>query len=255
MRVIVTRPDSEAQRWVQDLRHRGFDAVALPLIKIAPATQPAALHAAWRQLEHCRAAMFVSGNAVRQFFAQMPPHSRWPASARAWGTGPGTREALIDAGVDGAAIDSPPLQAVQFDSEALWQEVAGQVRTGDRVLIVRGGDAGGVANGRDWLAEQLVAAGARVETVVAYLRQRPELGAGELSQAQQAATSESAWLFSSSQSITHLRELLPQQAWSQARAVATHARIAQAARQAGFGVVCESRPDLDAVVAALESFR
>ncbi|MGE3348297.1 MAG: uroporphyrinogen-III synthase, partial [Ramlibacter sp.] len=39
-----------------------------------------------------------------------------------------------------------------------------------------------------------------------------------------------------------------------ARAVATHPRIAQAAREAGFGVVCESRPALADVVASIESF-
>jgi uroporphyrinogen-III synthase len=37
--------------------------------------------------------------------------------------------------------------------------------------------------------------------------------------------------------------------------VATHPRIAQAARDAGFGVVCESRPTEEAIVAALESIR
>ena len=42
--------------------------------------------------------------------------------------------------------------------------------------------------------------------------------------------------------------------WDRARAIATHPRIAHAARRAGFGVVCESRPSVEAVVAALESF-
>ena len=46
---------------------------------------------------------------------------------------------------------------------------------------------------------------------------------------------------------------LPAQDWGRARAVATHPRIAQAARQAGFAVVCESRPTLDEVVASIES--
>jgi uroporphyrinogen-III synthase len=47
--------------------------------------------------------------------------------------------------------------------------------------------------------------------------------------------------------------MLPAQTWESARAVTTHPRIAKAARSAGFGVVWESRPTLDAVVASIES--
>jgi uroporphyrinogen-III synthase len=41
--------------------------------------------------------------------------------------------------------------------------------------------------------------------------------------------------------------------WRQARAIATHPRIAQAARAAGWGVVVESRPALDDIVMCLRS--
>ena len=123
------------------------------------------------------------------------------------------------------------------------------------MLIVRGGDADGASAGRDWLADQVAAAGGRAEMVVSYLRKPPQPSPAQLQQAVDAARGGDVWLFSSSQAVAHLRALLPQQDWSQARAVATHARIAQAARRAGFGVVCESRPALEAIVAALESFR
>jgi uroporphyrinogen-III synthase len=69
----------------------------------------------------------------------------------------------------------------------------------------------------------------------------------------QAAIDGSVWLFSSSEAIANLQALLPQQSWSQARAIATHARIGQAAKNAGFSVVCESRPVLASVVASIES--
>ena len=254
MRVFVTRPESEARRWVDDLSQRGFDAVPFPLIAILPplATQP--LRDTWDALDRYRAAMFVSGNAVHQFFAQRPGQRRWPAGTRAWATGAGTRNALLEAGVDRACIDSPPPDAKQFDSETLWETVASQVRPGDAVLIVRGGDAGGASSGRDWLAEQLTAAAAKVDTVVAYRRGPPTLDAQQIAQAQAGAAG-GVWLFSSSEAIGHLAKLLPAQQWSDARAVATHPRIAAAARRCGFGVVCESRPSLAAVVTVLESFR
>lgn len=255
MRVVVTRPESEARRWVDDLRQGGFEVLEFPLMAIAPVTDPAGLQAAWRELAQARAAMFVSGNAVRHFFAQRPPGTQWPAGTRAWATGPGTRNALLGAGVPAEAIDAPAASAAQFDSETLWAQVASQVGTGDRVLIVRGGDADGTSAGRDWLADQVNAAGGRAERVVSYRRGPPQPGALQLQLAVEAARPGHTWLFSSSQAVAHLRAMLPQQDWSQARAVTTHARIAQAARRAGFGVVCESRPALEAILAALESFR
>ena len=47
MRVIVTRPQREAQRWVQDLTARGLGVAALPLIEVAAVTDAAE---SWRSL-------------------------------------------------------------------------------------------------------------------------------------------------------------------------------------------------------------
>jgi len=255
MRVLVTRPLAEAGPWVRELRERGFDAVSLPLIEIRSAPDAAPLREGWRDLASLRAVMFVSANAVREFFARRPADAAWPAATRAWSTGPGTRRALIDAGMHESQLDSPTEDAPRFDSEALWARVAAQVRPGDRLLIVRGGEADdSQGSGRDWLADQLQAAGAQVQSVMAYVRAMPELSQSERDEAL-AGASAGVWLFSSSQAIAHLQALLPGQSWAQARAIATHPRIAQAARDASFGVVCESRPALPDVIAALESFR
>jgi uroporphyrinogen-III synthase len=254
MRVFVTRPASEARPWVEELRRHGFDAIAFPLIAILPPTDAASLRAAWQQLHSYRAAMFVSGNAVRHFFAEQPVGGGWPPAARAWATGAGTRSALLEAGVPAGCIDTPAPDAAQFDSETLWTGVAAQVQPGDRVLIVRGGDERGVATGRDWLAGQVSAAGATVETAVAYRRAPPALEPQQLASARAGADA-GVWLFSSSEAVVHLVRLVPSQDWQNARALATHPRIAEAARRAGFGVVCESRPPLEAVVAVLESIR
>ena len=88
IRVLVTRPAAEAQRWTEALRAHGIEAESLPLIEIAPLADTSSLQAAWQTVSEQKALMFVSANAVRHF----PFHAAALAQAglRAWGTGPGT---------------------------------------------------------------------------------------------------------------------------------------------------------------------
>ncbi|MDD2547260.1 MAG: uroporphyrinogen-III synthase [Burkholderiaceae bacterium] len=266
-RVLVTRPAREAAAWTEQLRAHGIPAFALPLIAVRACRDPAshaALAQAWEQLPRYRAVMFVSANAVRCFFASKgaPEHTPTALEApflRAWAPGPGTARALRAAGVAAAQIDGPAPDAVQFDSEALWQQVAPQVRPGDRILVVRGRAAGASAapqalgQGRDWLARQIAAAGAQVDFVVAYERGAPRFTPTDLALARQAAHDGTLWLLSSSEAVACLREALPGQTWDQARALSTHPRIAEAAHAAGFGQVHACRPALEEVVASIES--
>jgi len=255
VRVIVTRPQPEAGRWVEQLRSRGVDAVALPLIDIAPVRDPAALQQAWSEIDAQAAVMFVSAAAVRHFFGAAAGSQRDRYPAMAWATGPGTAHALRVAGVPAERIAQPPADSAQFDSEALWRVVQNDVRPRDRVLIVRGAGADGEAAGRDWLASRLVEAQAVVTTVPAYRRELPDWTPAQCVLAQEAAADANAvWFFSSSEAIGNLVRLLPGQGWEASRAIATHERIGQAAQQAGFGVVCLSRPAVDALCTALESF-
>ena len=267
-RVIVTRPAREAAQWVAQLTAHGITAAALPLIAIGPCTDPAAqqaLQQARAQLARYTALMFVSGNAALYFF-----EPNWPLALdgqaltaikiRAWSPGPGTAQALRQAGVPPGCIDGPAADAAQFDSEALWQQVRGQIGPGSRVLIVRGRSAtpdgaheSAQGTGRDWLAQQITAAGGSVDFVVAYQRGAPQLSADAVALAQQAARDGSLWLLSSSEAVAHLAQALPGQHWGAAQALATHPRIAQAARSAGFGRVRECRPALADVVASIES--
>ena len=110
------------------------------------------------------------------------------------------------------------------------------------------------ADGRDWLATQLAQGGVQVDHVVAYQRCSPVFDPAQRSLVQTAAVDGSVWLLSSSEAVANLSVLMPGQSWNAARAVATHPRIAQRARELGFGVVCESRPILSSVVASIESF-
>ncbi|RYF14215.1 MAG: uroporphyrinogen-III synthase [Comamonadaceae bacterium] len=251
MAVVLTRPPQEAAHWAAHLRGHGIESVVLPLLAIGPAPDPDALRDAAAHVQRYAAVMFVSANAVHGFL----PIAPGLGLARAWAPGPGTRDALCAAGVPADRIDAPAADAAQFDSEALWLQVRGQLHSGDRLLLVRGGDAEGRSQGRDWLAQQLVASGVQVDTVVAYTRRMPDWSAMQRTQARQAAEGGSLWLFSSSEAARNLARLLPGQDWSRSRALATHPRIAEAVRALGFGDVRESRPALHDVVASIESAR
>ncbi|MDB5743213.1 MAG: uroporphyrinogen-III synthase [Polaromonas sp.] len=281
VRVLVTRPARDAEPWVRQLRQAGLAAEAFPLIDIAPAAgadQRQALDEAWQALDGYAACLFVSGHAVDSFFqpnpafahappaqdainkiafrgaAGIPPHLRFMAP------GPGTVAALLAAGVPAAQIDAPAPDASQFDSEALWDVIGGRDWQGARVLIVRGLSEGapGSSSGRDWIASRWRAAGASVDFVAAYQRRAPCLSQAQVERAQAASADGSVWLFSSSEAVGNLIRQAGLQGvdWGRARAVATHHRIVDAARAAGWGVVVASRPalkDILAVLASIES--
>lgn len=285
--VIVTRPADDASRWVTELRFAGWAAEALPLIDIEPSTSGhdgQALRLAWQSLPDYAACLFVSRNAVEFFFRPsahtagdtrkgdtpepsssvmlpLPPQVRWLAP------GPGTVAALRAAGVSEAQIDAPPPDAGQFDSQALWQVVGQRDWRGRQVLIVRGDSPASAtssattgapardsaAPGRDWITQQWVGAGAVVTTISVYRRCAPAFGEIQLNRAREASRDGSIWLFSSSEAVANLTEhnALGGICWHAARAVATHPRIAARARQAGWGVVVESRPALTDIGQAL----
>jgi uroporphyrinogen-III synthase len=231
MRLIVTRPAAQAAEWVDGLRARGLEAEALPLIGIAPPADLLPVQRAWAELGDAALVMFVSANAVEQFFAARPPAAVWPPALSAASTGPGTTAALQSHGV--SQVEEPPADAPQFDSEALWVRLRERRWQGRRVWVVRGEE------GRDWLAQQFQAAGAELRFISAYRRLPPTLDDAAralLSRAQDEPAAH-GWLFSSGEAIGHLRRLAPAADWSNALALASHPRIADAAREAGFGRV------------------
>ena len=277
-RAIVTRPEPDAGRWAQQLAQAGIPAEAFALIDIAPLSAAAdaqALEQAWQGLDGYAACLFVSGHAVAHFFKKkrlfaqdaraqaamdkvadgsfsgIPPRLRFMAP------GPGTVAALRAAGVPAAQIDAPAADARQFDSEALWQAIGARDWQGRRVLVVRGQSAGAEAasSGRDWIVRQWQDRGASVDFVGVYQRRAPLLTDAQVARARQASADGSVWLFSSSEAVANLVGLAGLQGvdWRRARAVATHARIAQAVRAAGWGVVVESRPALQDIRQTLGS--
>lgn len=249
-RVLVTRPQPQADEWVAQLQALGLSAGALPLLDIAAPADPSLVHAAWQGLAALALVVFVSPSAVDRFFALQPAGAGWPAGTIAAGVGPGTRRALRQAGVPDAAITAPGAESAQFDSEALWALL--RVRrpwAGVQALVVRG------EGGREWLADTLRQHGAQVHFVEAYRRTvpLPDAAGAALLQAALAHPAGHCWLFSSSEAAGHLPTLAPGADWSAASALATHPRIVEAARRLGFGRVRGVSPSPQAVAEALQT--
>lgn len=254
MPLLITRPRAQADAVVSELHALGVDARPLPLIGIEPVAggaAPAELARAWATLPEVRLVMFVSANAVAHFFAAAPAGSAWPAGATtlAGSTGPGTTAALRAAQVPAACIRQPAAEAARFDSEALWAQLQHERWAGARVLVVRGD------GGRDWLADTLREAGAEVTFVTAYRRTMPVWSAAEheLLAAAVRQPQAFAWHFGSSEAVRRLVELSPARAWRASLAYATHPRIAQAAREAGFTRVRDIAPTTAALAAGWRS--
>ena len=89
--VLVTRPADQAAEWVQALQGRGVQALALPLIGIAPAADPIPVDAAWAALGGYQLLVFVSPNAVSRVFAHRPAGPAWPAARGVASATPRTR--------------------------------------------------------------------------------------------------------------------------------------------------------------------
>lgn len=244
--LIVTRPAAQAAALIDELRSRGVAASALPLIEIAPPPDPAAVATAWAGLAGDALAFFASANAVEHFLGARPAGLHWPDATLAAGPGPGTAAALRAGGVPAPLVVEPAAGAASFDSEALWEQLRPRDWRGRRVLLVRG------EQGRDWLAEQLHAAGAEVHAVAAYRRRAPQPDAAGRALLARALAEPGAylWHFSSSEAVQYLSALAPDATWRGAAAVVTHPRIAAAARALGFGAVDEIAPGVEGLLRA-----
>lgn len=264
MTLLVTRPEPQASAWAKRLREQGVDAQALPLIAIGPPPQPTDVARLWHELRDHRALMFVSPAAVDWFFRLRPDGIGWPGDTLAAAPGPGTAEALLDAGracgLRRAQVLTPADTATQFDSEALWPVLAPLDWQDRRVAIVSGGEQQG-ASGRTWLSEQWRQRGASVHAIQAY--QRTPTGWTPAQQALARAALDAperhTWLISSSQALDfllqhHLPGLrAPSVPAQDLRLLCTHPRIAAHAQALGAADPQLCAPTLSAVVQARRS--
>ena len=161
LRVLVTRPQAQAQSLVDMITLRGGTAVSVPAIDVVGVTASAALREAVQRCGEYDAVIFVSANAVK--FADEVSRLRELSLRAVFAPGKATAAALRNVGVDGVQIPEHG-----FDSEALLALPSLKSVENQRIAIVRG------SGGRDLLRDKLSGRGALVEYVDVYRRQRPE---------------------------------------------------------------------------------
>jgi uroporphyrinogen III methyltransferase / synthase len=165
-RIVVTRPEHQAEDMAQRLRARGAEAVIVPAITIVPPPDPARLDAALSVLGSYDLVAFTSANGVDRAFEAL---SRARRDARAFGgafvaaIGPGTEAAL------GRRAILADVVAAEFRGEGLAEAILAKLASHPapagkppRVLILRAFAA------RDVLPAALRAAGVDVDIVAAY---------------------------------------------------------------------------------------
>lgn len=250
--VIVTRPEAGGRALAEALGARGFEALWLPAFEIGPAPDEPAARAALAQLADFDLAIFVSPAAVRATAALLA--GTWPAGTAIGAVGAGTARAVAQSipGAQAARLIAPD-EADEHDagSEALWDALTRAALRPQRVLLLR------AEGGRAWLADRLTGAGAHVTAVAVYSRRAHSASDDEIAALRRwrNAGRAPAMLVTSSEAVDVLLRQIDRAGardWLRAGlALATHARIAERLRAAGFARVALAAPRADAIVAAL----
>jgi uroporphyrinogen III methyltransferase/synthase len=158
-RIVVTRSREQAGEFIDMLEERGAEAIAAPTIRIAPPEDPAPLEAACAAAHTYAWIVFTSANGVDAFMNCLLAAGdvRDLKGVRICTTGEATAARVARYGI---RVDLTP---DEFRAEAVAEALrASGSLAGARVLLPRADIA------RDLLADELRAAGADVDDVIAY---------------------------------------------------------------------------------------
>jgi uroporphyrinogen-III synthase len=249
--IIVTRAGDTGQSLASALADRGEECLWLPAFEFGPPPDAPRVAAVLDQLDRYNLAVFVSPAAVKATASQLG--KPWPRGTAVAAVGAGTQRAIkahIPSSSD-ARLFAPEVgdaESEQGGSEALWRGLGPAMEQMGRVLILR------AEQGREWLAEQMAAAGAKVETLAVYTRRRAPMSPAAQAAIRrwQAAQRTPVLVVASSEAVDAVVEQLDAlvgAAWTRsAQALASHERIAQRMRAKGF-------TDVKLVAAEVEAIR
>lgn len=224
--IAITRPQRQNDALIEQLRARGADATAIPLLSIEPLTDPAQR----QHIVHCLqtlpqyyAAIFVSQNAAEQMLAALADHQLpWPTALHTIAVGSATAQYLADHGI---VATSP----TRMDSEGMLALPVLQTVQDQRCLIIRG------AGGRTTLANTLRARGANVDFCELYRRTLPTAAAASWQQWIDCQHARALVCINSVESLQHLLQIDAQAPTrGNLTLIVPGARVARHAQEAGF---------------------
>jgi len=159
LRVLITRPEFEAQETAELVRSAGGTALLHPCLRLAPPADPQPLRAALAELERFTWVAIASANAARRIAPALLACAVPPLLAA---VGPRTAACLQEYGLPVALCASAATaEGLSAELLATWR-TRGHDPRAERVLVPR------AAEGREALASGLLAAGAEVLVVTAY---------------------------------------------------------------------------------------
>lgn len=243
MRIAITQPVGAGRAVARRVRSIGGAPLSLPGSRLRAAADPKAARADLRAAFTADIVIFTSPAAVRFAHALAPLRTR----ACVLAPGAGSVRALHRAGITQASAPS------REDSEGLLALPQLAAVRGLRIAIV------GAPGGRGLLAAELAARGARVMHAHVYRRTPARLDRRHAEALLHNATAPLYVLLSSSEALTNILAALPPAArarFTHGIAIASSARLAAAATQAGFAqVVRAASAHADAMLTAVVQYR
>ncbi|MEO8331968.1 MAG: uroporphyrinogen-III synthase [Gallionella sp.] len=238
LKIVVTRPRDQAVQLAQRIEQAGAIPLLFPLLDIAPVQDTKLLHKQISRLPRFDLAIFISPNAVHYGIPAIRSAGALPPKLKIATVGQGSARALREAGITNAIAPTE-----RFDSEGLLALPELQNVAGWSVMIFRGD------GGRELLGDTLRARGATVEYTACYQRSKPQQDIGSL-----LSAAPDAITVTSSEALGYLWQMLDAGAQAVLRdkpLFVPHQRIAELARQQGWGQVLLTGSGDDGLMSAL----
>lgn len=259
--LVVTRPGGQATGLIEAL-HKAIAVlpseqqpgaiVPLPLLTIAPKSDPGLSTVIRSALQTADLAVFVSPNAI-ECTMRLLGDAWQSATTRPVPIGVVGQSSYDALGRHGVGIEPSnptpiwmPSNPAQWDSEGLWGAIKDHFSSwaGRKIVLFRGD------GGREWLVDQLQSVGAVVEAIPVYARiplsetsplWDAVFPADQINQVDGDNAFNAFWILTSSEAVRHLGAVLERQSRSAylnaATALCPHPNIAAVAKEIGFGNV------------------
>ena len=234
MRVLVTRPAAQAKVMIELLREHGFEVQHQPCLMIAPIephSKDGLQSKQWAMdLDTFDHVIVISTNAAQYWLDLVQDYwPQWPVGVQWWAMGETTQAQLVAAGIDAGRPNTGDT------SEALLADLLPQIKSHDKVLIVRG------CGGRETLSDVLVAAGAKVDYAQCYQRKVPNISSEQLLSVDEFAPQ--VVILQSGETLVNFDLLLSGQDWCNKHhtvLVLPSTRVAEQAKALGYDVLITS---------------